>query len=191
MKKSKGFFWAYIDLLFALVAGFMAMAMLAVVAKTKPQESGVNVGNLTVEMQWPVGSETDMDLWVQAPGDKPIGYSRKTGKFCDLVRDDLGALHDMASRAMEMTACRQAVAGEYVVNVQAYAFRDKGAIPVKIFVKHQREGEGGTEALLTKATMIDHEGQEVTVARFTLDSNGHVVPASVNNLYKGLRSSSE
>ena len=145
MKNSKGFFWAYIDLLFALVGGFMALASLAVLAKTTPQESGTEVGNLTVEMQWPTGSQSDIDLWVQPPGDKPIGYSRKTGKFCDLVRDDLGAMQDTASRAMEIVACRNAPAGEYVINVHAYALRDQGAIPVRVFVKHHRADERTTE----------------------------------------------
>jgi hypothetical protein len=191
MKNSKGFFWAYIDLLFALVGGFMALACLAVVAKTAPQEPGTEVGNLTVEMQWPMGSKSDIDLWVRPPGDTPVGYSRKTGKFCDLVRDDLGALHDMASRAMEIVACRKAPAGEYVINVHSYVFRDEGAIPIRVFVKSQHAGDSAMRTLLTQATPLDHDGQEVTVARFTLDSDGGLVPGSLNNLYKSLRSSSE
>jgi hypothetical protein len=191
VKNSKGFFWAYIDLLFALVAGFMAMACLAVVAKSTPQEPGTNVGNLTVEMQWPMGSKSDIDLWVRPPGDTPIGYSRKTGKVCDLVRDDLGATHDVASRAMEIVACRKAPEGEYVVNVHAYAFRDSGAIPIRVFVKHQRAGESTLEPLLTQVAALDHNGQEVTVARFTLDADGGLVQDSVNHLYQGLRSKAQ
>jgi hypothetical protein len=192
MKNSKGFFWAYIDLLFALVVGFMAMACLAVVAKTTPQdESGTKVGELTIEMQWPMGSESDIDLWVRPPEDKPIGYSRKTGKFCDLVRDDLGALHDVASRATEIVACRKAPSGEYVVNAHAYALIDKAAIPVRIFVRRQRPGQNAVETLLKQTTTLDHNGQETTVARFTLSPNGDLVQGSVNNLYKGLRSPSE
>jgi hypothetical protein len=191
VKNSKGFFWAYIDLLFALVVGFMAMACLAVVAKTTPQDPGTKVGDLTIEMQWPTGSESDIDLWVRSPGDKPIGYSRRTGKVCDLIRDDLGALHDAASRAMEMVACRKAPAGEYVVNVHAYAFLEKAAIPVRIFVRRQRPGQNAIETLLKQTTTLDHNGQEATVARFTLSPNGDLVQGSVNNLYKGLRSPSE
>jgi hypothetical protein len=191
MKKSKGFFWAYIDLLFALVGGFMAMACLAVVAKTTPQEAGIDVGTLTIEMQWPMGSQTDMDLWVRPPGDRPIGYSRKTGKFCDLIRDDLGALHDIASRATEIVACRRTPPGEYVINANAYAFRDQGAIPIRVFVRHQRPGNEEVDTLLTRSTTVDHDGQEVTVVRFTLDTDGAVVPGSVNNLYRELRSTLE
>jgi hypothetical protein len=91
MKKSKGFFWANVDFYVTLSVLFMALSCLAVVAKVPPKDAGTRFGNLTFEMQWPVGPPSDLDLWVQPPGDRPIGYSRKTGKSCDLVRDDLGA----------------------------------------------------------------------------------------------------
>ena len=35
------------------------------------------------------------DLWVQAPGDLPIGYSNKSGGVFNLLRDDLGKAKDM------------------------------------------------------------------------------------------------
>jgi hypothetical protein len=31
-----------------------------------------------------------VDLWVQAPGDIPVGYSNKGGLIMNLLRDDLG-----------------------------------------------------------------------------------------------------
>jgi len=31
-----------------------------------------------------------VDLWVQAPGDVPVGYSNKSGGVLNLLRDDLG-----------------------------------------------------------------------------------------------------
>jgi hypothetical protein len=35
------------------------------------------------------------DLWVQAPGDLPIGYSNKSGGVFNILRDDLGKAKDM------------------------------------------------------------------------------------------------
>ena len=35
------------------------------------------------------------DLWVQAPGDVPVGYSNKSGGVFNLLRDDLGKAKDM------------------------------------------------------------------------------------------------
>jgi hypothetical protein len=51
---------------------FMALSCLAAAARTPPKDAGTRFGNLTIEMQWPVGSPSDLDL---------IGYSRRaTGR---------------------------------------------------------------------------------------------------------------
>ena len=187
MKKSKGFFWANVDFYVTLSVLFMALSVLAVVAKTPPKDAGTRFGNITIEMQWPVGSPSDLDLWVQPPGDRPIGYSRKTGKFCDLVRDDLGAEHDVASRAMEVVVCRRAAAGEYIVNVHAYRFEEAKAIPVQVLVRGLHPETGSVETLLTRYITVEHMGQEATVVRFTIGHDGQIDQDSVNNLQKGLR----
>src|ERR1700689_3976285 len=174
MKKSKGFFWANVDFYVTLSVLFMAVSCLAVAAKVPPEDAGTRFGNLTIEMQWPVGSPSDLDLWVQPPGDRPIGYSRKTGKSCDLVRDDLGADHDEASRAMEVVVCRQATSGEYIVNIHAYSFHEGSAIPVRLLVRGLHSDRGSIETLLTRSIMLDHMGQEVTAVRFTLGPDGQI-----------------
>ena len=187
MKRSKGFFWANVDFYVTLSVLFMALSCLAEVAKAPPKEAGTRFGNLTVEMQWPVGSRSDLDLWVQQPGDRPIGYSRKTGKSCDLVRDDLGAEHDQASRAMEVVVCRQPIAGEYIANVHAYRFEEANAIPVQLLVRGLRSETGSIETLLTKSITVEHMGQEVTAVRFTIGPDGQIDHDSINDLQKGLR----
>ena len=45
---------------------------------------------MIVDAQWPDNWRTDVDLWVQAPGDVPVGYSNKGGVIMNLLRDDLG-----------------------------------------------------------------------------------------------------
>jgi hypothetical protein len=72
MKRSKGFFWANVDFYVTLSVLFMALSCLAVTARTPLKEAGTRFGNLTIEMQWPVGSPSDLDLWVQPPDDRPI-----------------------------------------------------------------------------------------------------------------------
>jgi hypothetical protein len=188
MKRSKGFFWANVDFYVTLSVLFMALSCLTVMAKAPRTEAGSRFGDLSVEMQWPVGSPSDLDLWVQPPGDRPIGYSRKTGRSCDLVRDDLGAEHDEASRAMEVVVCRQAAAGEYIVNVHAYRFQETAAIPVRLLVRGLRSEAGSFETLLRKSVTVDHMGQETTVVRFKIGPDGTIDEDSVNNLQKSLRS---
>src|SRR5919199_6571931 len=47
-------------------------------------------GSVMVELNWPDDLDADVDLWVQAPGDVPVGYSNKGGAIFNLLRDDLG-----------------------------------------------------------------------------------------------------
>ena len=52
-------------------------------------------GNVIIEAQWADKLDADVDLWVQAPGDVPVGYSNKSGAVFNLLRDDLGRAHDI------------------------------------------------------------------------------------------------
>ena len=47
-----------------------------------------------IEARWPDAVDADVDLWVQAPGDVPVGYSNKGGAIFNLLRDDLGTRAD-------------------------------------------------------------------------------------------------
>jgi len=40
---------------------------------------------------------------------------------------------------------------------------------------------------VTTTVKLTHENDQVTAFRFTLDDKGHMVPGSVNDLYKELR----
>jgi hypothetical protein len=191
-KKSDGFEWAFRDLLIALLVVFMAMSCLAMLANS-PQvqsQSGPKVGALTIEMQWANGSRSDIDLWVKSPNDAPVGYTRKTGKNCDLIRDDLGVGRDIASKADEMVACRVVPPGEYIVNVHAYRLEPNEApMRVTIYVRAKLVSENNFYEVAQQSVDLNHEGDQVTVLRFSLNEHGALVPDSINNLQADLRSS--
>jgi hypothetical protein len=71
-------------------------------------------------MRWPDAADTDVDLWVQGPGDVPVGYSNKGGRLFNLLRDDLGLQSDAAKINYESSFSRGIVEGEYVINVHLY-----------------------------------------------------------------------
>jgi hypothetical protein len=52
-------------------------------------------GNVIIEAQWADKLDADVDLWVQAPGDMPVGYSNESGQSLNLLRDDLGRKQDI------------------------------------------------------------------------------------------------
>jgi hypothetical protein len=81
-------------MLFLLVFAYLvigAVALAHVAKKDEEQSKGQTPpGNVIVEMFWDKATDADVDLWVQAPGDVPVGYSNKSGAIFNLVRDDLG-----------------------------------------------------------------------------------------------------
>ena len=83
------------DLIMLMLTGFVTVAMLMLAAH-QSQGAGRDTkdtaapGNVIVEVRWPTELDSDVDLWVQAPGDVPVGYSNKGGAMFNLLRDDLG-----------------------------------------------------------------------------------------------------
>ena len=182
------------DLILLMLTGFVTVAVLmlahvnpkAQAAVTKDSEPP---GNVMVEANWPPDQDADVDLWVQAPGDVPVGYSNKGGAVFNLLRDDLGQQLDLSGLNYESSYARGIVPGEYTVNVHLYRNRAGVAlVPVTVVVSTKaRSADPSRQVLMTKLE-LDHEGQERTVFRFKLDENGQVVAGSVNSLQRPLRS---
>jgi hypothetical protein len=83
-----------------MLGGFVLMATLMMTVMNPPATSseaeGVPApGNVIVEAERADKVDADVDLWVQAPGDRPVGYSNKSGRIFNLLRDDLGRAQDI------------------------------------------------------------------------------------------------
>src|SRR6202008_538817 len=160
------------DMLFLLVFAYLVISAvaLAYVSKNKDEAKGATApGNVIVEMNWPPDIDADVDLWVQAPGDVPVGYSNKSGMIFNLVRDDLGKGGDPNSMNYEVSYGRGRAAGEYVVNAMLYRSRDeKYPVSAQIKVSHQNQ-QGEVRQVLLSDVQLTFEGQEMTAFRFRLD----------------------
>lgn len=180
------------DMLFLLVFAYLVIAAIALanVAKqdTEASKSGlIPPGHITVEIWWPKELDDDVDLWVQGPGDVPVGYSNKSGIIFNLVRDDLGRGGDPNWLNYEVAYGRGKWAGEYVVNVMLYRNRDtQYPVPVTIRVTLQNE-QNIPQQILQSTVELTFEGEETTVFRFSLDDKGNFIPNSVNRIHKDLR----
>jgi hypothetical protein len=145
-------------------------------------------GNVMVEIRWPDQIDADVDLWVQGPGDVPVGYSNKGGRVFNLLRDDLGKRNDATDLNYENSYSRGIVPGDYTVNVHLYRDSDRVyPVPVTVVTSVNRPKDGHTQQLLASKVMLNHEGEETTVYRFRLTAAGDLVPGSVTNLFKELR----
>jgi hypothetical protein len=112
------------DVIMLALAGFVAMVILLLPHLNPPGQAAEQTteppGNVIVELRWPDELDSDVDLWVEAPGDTPVGYSNKGGAIFNLLRDDLGKRADATGLNYEVSYSRGIPEGEYTVNVHLY-----------------------------------------------------------------------
>jgi hypothetical protein len=180
------------DVIMLALAGFVAMVILLLPHLNPPGEDAradaEPPGNVIVEIRWPDEIDSDVDLWVAAPGDIPVGYSNKGGVVFNLLRDDLGQRADATGLNYEVSYSRGIPAGEYTVNVHLY--RNAAGvfpIPVTVVTSVKKSARDVARQLLASKIDLAREGEELTVYRFELSDDGGLVPGSVHNLQRNLR----
>jgi hypothetical protein len=180
------------DVIMLALAGFVAMVIL-LLPHLNPrgenaQASTEPPGNVIVEVRWPDELDTDVDLWVEAPGDVPVGYSNKGGAIFNLLRDDLGRKADATDLNYEVTYSRGIPSGEYTINVHLYRNSARVLpIPVTVVTSVKKSTTERARQLLASKVELAREGQELTVYRFRLTEDGNLVPGSVHSLQRDLR----
>ena len=178
---------AFIDCLLALTVILLALTILVQpVKKAEANDTVQPPGAMTIELRWPRNVDDDVDLWVEPPGGTPVGYSNKTAPGMALLRDDLGPSADPDSLNDEITQANFLRAGEYVINAHLYRARTRPPVQVELWVRVRRDDK--YYEILHLHRSLDSEGQELTLARFSLDKNGDLIPGSVNDLPMALRS---
>lgn len=183
------------DVIFLALAGFVAVVLMLLPhlnPKAKADNDVSSPGNVIVEIRWPDELNVDVDLWVQAPGDVPVGYSNKGGKIFNLLRDDLGDQADAAKLNYEVSYSRGIPSGEYVVNIHLYRnYTKQMPMPVDIMVSVKPNPQDSARQILSTSVNLKAEGEELTAFRFELDDNGKLRKGSVHNLPKRLRARRE
>lgn len=180
------------DVITLALLGFVATVILLlphVNPEAKTSEAVDMPGNVMVEVRWPDQVDADVDLWVQAPTDVPVGYSNKGGRVFNLLRDDLGTKGDATGLNYEVSYSRGVVAGEYTVNVHLYRNNTQlTEIPVTTVISVKGPTAHTAKQILTSQLKLRHIGEEATVFRFRLTKNGELEADSVHGLPKPLRS---
>src|SRR5262245_5290874 len=183
----------WLDTALLMLGGFILMTVLMMtVINPKAQSAETSgeqsPGSIIVEAQWADDLDADVDLWVSAPGDRPVGYSNKSGVVFNLLRDDLGRYQDMTDYNYEVAYSRGMPAGEYVANVHLYrGFQVTYPIDVKLVAMVKPEPNDTARELAVTTVQLRHGNDQVTAFRFRLDSDGALVPGSLNTVFKELR----
>jgi len=180
------------DVIMLALAGFVAMVILLLPHLNPPGEAAEQTteppGNVIVELRWPDELDSDVDLWVEAPGDTPVGYSNKGGAIFNLLRDDLGKRADATGLNYEVSYSRGIPAGEYTVNVHLYRnAANVFPIPVTVVTSVKTSPKESARQLLASKIELVREGEELTVYRFRLSEDGSLVAGSVHSLQRNLR----
>lgn len=179
----------YRDVIFLALVGFVAMVIMLlphIKKSTEESQDHKAPGQVIVEMHWPQDLPYDVDLWVKAPGEPPVGFWNQGGIVFNLLRDDLGDEGDATKQNYEVSYSRGIPAGEYVVNVHMYGpLPDGTVIPVSIVVS-TRQNFGHTRQILQTTVRLDHRNQEETAFSFRLNAEGDLQKESVSTLRRPL-----
>ncbi|MCH8096397.1 MAG: hypothetical protein IID53_04910 [Proteobacteria bacterium] len=177
------------DVILLVLVGFVAMVIMLLphitVAKKESEQTRVP-GNVIVEIHWPSNQAVDVDLWVKAPGEFPVGFWNQGGEIFNLLRDDLGFVGDATDENYEIVYSRGIPQGEYIVNVHMYGPLPPGVtVPVNVVVSVRKKYDD-TNQILKTDIKLTRQNQEETAFRFKLTSDGDLVPGSVSTLRRSL-----
>lgn len=179
------------DVIMLALAGFVAIVIILLPHLNPPGKAlktATPPGNVIVELRWPDSLNTDVDLWVKGPRDVPVGYSNQGGLIFNLLRDDLGHRDDTSNVNYEVAYSRGRPAGEYTVNVHLYRNASgKSPVPVSIVASLKKDPQASAIPLVQANLALEHLNQEITAFRFRLTEKGDLVPGSIHNLPKVLR----
>jgi hypothetical protein len=184
------------DVVMLALAGFVVLVILLLPHLNPPGAKSADgmtpPGNVIVEVRWPDEIDADVDLWVQAPGDIPVGYSNKGGAVFNLLRDDLGKRADVTGLNYETSYSRGILPGEYAVNLHLYRNPSKAyPVPVTVVTSVKEAANEAARQLLASKALLVREGEELTIYRFGLSAAGALVAGSVHSLHKPLRAGSK
>ena len=181
------------DVILLALTGFIFMVVLLLPFVNPPTENENNTdppGNVIIELFWDNNRDVDIDLWVKAPEDIPVGYSNKGGLFFNLLRDDLGKYKDNSPINYEVSYSRGISEGTYIANLHLYR-EDKRPfqpIDVKLVVSVVDPDTNQRKQILLSNKELSKVGEELTIFQFVLDKKGKLDKNSINYNFVKLRS---
>ena len=198
---------SFLDLLWILLAGLGAMFIIAFLLIQPPTKDAdvIKKAEYMIVLEWDNQSKDDVDLWVQDPNGNIVSFINKSNGLMNLEKDDLGQRNDFVFNEYgkrtivflnrEVVTIRGILAGEYQIMVHIYSRypfgqREEAWYKVEVIkvnpyaIKIIKEGQ------------YNVHGQELSVARFTLDKDGEFVswnnhPSDINKAQRSYTDDSQ
>lgn len=179
----------FLDLIMNALLCFIALFIIAYV-QIRPESEAESVitteGEFAVILDWPDDSVDDVDLYVRNPRGAIVYFESRDTGLMHLEHDDLGSRNDTFSKDgvdirvlknQERVVIRGVIPGEYTVNIHMYRKNDPFPTHATVSLFRIR---GSDHEIVKKERVLDHDGHEYTVFRFTLDQSGSV--SNINEL---------
>ena len=181
------------DVILLALTGFISMVILLlpfVNPPTEEESSTTPPGNVIIELFWDNKRDVDIDLWVKAPDDIPVGYSNKGGIFFNLLRDDLGIYKDNSPVNYEVSYSRGISRGKYTANLHLYREDKAPFVPIiaEMLISVVDPDTNKRSQILRTTKKLEVVGEEITVFHFELDKKGKLNKDTITNNYVKLRS---
>jgi len=183
----------FTDLLFNLLNGitFLFIITFLMLQPILKKAEVHTQAEFIITVTWPIDNTDDVDTWLEDPLGNMVWFSNREAGLSHLDRDDLGHLNDIIYLAdgsvikypynQELVTIRGFIGGEWTLNIHMYAKRD----PVPTIVRVTVDKLNPTiKPILAKDILLSERGDEVTVARFEMGSNGDIL--STNDMPKKL-----
>ena len=183
----------FVDLLFNLLLGFaflFIISFLMIQPILKKAEVHTQAEYI-ITVTWPLNNKDDVDTWIEDPLGNIVYFKNKEAGLAHLDRDDLGDMNDTIYLAdgtkikypynQEILTIRGFVGGEWTLNLHMYSKREKSPTTVRVTVDKLNPK---LKTIIAKDVILEERGDEITVARFEMGSNGDIL--SINDMPKGL-----
>jgi hypothetical protein len=181
----------FVDLLFNVLIGFVFLFIVSfLLINPIAKRADIEVkAEFLITVMWPDDLEDDVDTYVEDPVGNLVWFRSREPGLMHLDRDDLGKRNDEVTTAAgtilfpenrEIVTLRGVIPGEYIINVHMYFKVGQEPVPVTI----QIDKINPYSVVLRETIELKNKGDEVTVARFSVKSNGDVI--NVNKLPKKL-----
>lgn len=170
-----------LDILFCMLFFFFILTVLeaAFIAVADKKPSVQQKAEYVITIEWPAEMEDDVDTYLEDPYGNLIHYRQKAAGLMHLDRDDLGHSNDTIrtphgdfkyDKNREIVTLRGFIPGEYTLNIHLYSKRSGRPVPVKITI----EKINPWTLVWQKEVVLENNGDEKTVTRFTIDDKGAI-----------------
>lgn len=182
----------FTDVLFNVLLTFTFLFLVVLLLLNPPADSGIinPKAEFLVTVSWADGNTSDIDVWAEGPQGERVWYRRPQAGLLHLDRDDRGLANDTQTVNgkvitnpinQEVLTIRGRAPGDYVVNVHYYKSQDGEAVPVTVYLA---EVNPVLKVLHYAELNLTHPGEEKTVFRFSIDTDGNLT--GLNQLQKSL-----